>query len=221
MNDKVKSNLETLDEAASSQDGSPSTAAGGAALHHQQLGASLAADAALQRQLQAHTPEALAAAALKEACSIIAACQEKLAESAAATPEAGAAAATAAMPTAAPEAVAGAVAGAADAVAALQQAQREPGADGSPAASTPALTPPNGSAEGHRLNDTIQGCVHTLVLLQKGAAQGSGPPLPTLSAALDAALAAVAPRSAANRGLYEDIQVAVAGLKQQIGAAAS
>jgi hypothetical protein len=61
--------------------------------------------------------------------------------------------------------------------------------------------------------------VQSLVLLLQGAQAGAGLPPASLSAALDAALAAVQPTAAANRQLYQQVQEAVRGLKLQISAA--
>ena len=60
--------------------------------------------------------------------------------------------------------------------------------------------------------------MHSLVLLQQGA-ESAALPAATLAAALDAALLAVQPHSAANRQLYAEIQAAMQSLKLQISAA--
>jgi hypothetical protein len=184
----VQDKLEQLDRpgsnrelAAAGSGGIGGSGGGAPGLQHQQLGASLAADAALQRQLQAQTPEALSSAALGEAKAIVAACRGKISESATE--------ASAASPAAA--------AGDAPAVASGQDW---------------------GSAEGQRLSGLIEGCVHSLVLLQQGA-ESAALPAATLAAALDGALLAVQPHSAANRQLYAEIQAAMQSLKLQISAA--
>lgn len=199
-----------------------------AALQHQQLGASLAADAALQRQLQplrlqppeppAQTAEAFSAAALEQAHGIIATCRRKLAESALAE-EREAADAGLAPPVPSPDAAQG---GAADGAAVQQQEQEQAqggGAEAAAAAPAPAAAPLDwGSGEGLRLGGLIVGCVHSLVLLLRGAQSGGGLPPAALPAALDAALRAVAPHSAANQQLFREIEEAMRGLQQQISA---
>ena len=185
VNGKVQDKLEQLDRPGSNGELAAAGGGGSAGLQHQQLGASLAADAALQRQLQAQTPEALSAAALGEAKAIVAACRGKISESAA---EASAVS---------PAAAAGARDAQAPAVASGQDW---------------------GSAEGQQLSGLIEGCVHSLVLLQQGA-ESAALPAATLAAALDGALLAVQPHSAANRQLYAEIQAAMKSLKLQISAA--
>lgn len=187
--------------------GSSGELAGAAPPSHQQLGASLAADAALQRQLVALTPEALGEAALEEARSIIATCRLKLAESAA---EAAAAEAAPAEPTAAPSSQA------ADGEQAAAAAGAKAGAEAGPSPSAAAATQDYwSSSEGHRLGALIEGCVRSLVLLQRGAAGGTVPAA-GLATALDGALAAVRPQAASNQRLYAEIEEAMRGLKVQL-----
>ena len=210
--------LEQLDRPGSSGTSSAELGGGGAAPPpppHQQLGESLAADAALQRQLAAQTPAALGEAALAEARAILASCRRKLAQVSAdgASEAAAAGSAPGTQASASPgeqqqqqqqqqqqpgEAAAGASPGAADA--AEQQAQQQDYW---------------ASGEGQRLGALIEGCVHSLVLLQRGAA-GGGLPADALAAALDAALAAVRPAAASNQALFSEIEEAMRGLKQQL-----
>jgi hypothetical protein len=166
--------------------------------------------AAALASLQA--PEALAAAALEQARSIIASCRGKLAESSSvelagtqgsiAAPDGG---------QAAPPADAASQAVAADADTSHQAPRTQPG--GSSALQD------WGSGDGRQLGSLVEGCVQSLVLLLQGAQAGAGLPPASLSAALDAALAAVQPTAAANRQLYQQVQEAVRGLKLQISAA--
>ena len=200
MNEKVQEQLESLDRPSSSGEPAGGTGAG----LPPQLGGGLAADAVLQGQLQAQTPEALSESALAEARAIIATCRRKLAESAAEAgspqPEAG---------TAGTAVAAGVAPG--DAAAAAS------GSQGGAAASPAGSQQPDfwASGDGQRLGSLIEGCVHSLVLLQQGAANAALPPA-ALTAALDSALAAVRPRSAANQQLFEEIQEAMKSLKLQI-----
>lgn len=201
VNEKVQEQLESLDRPSSS--GEP--AAGTAAVAAQQLGASLAADGVPQVQ----TPETLSESALAEARAIIASCRRKLAESAA---EGGSPQPEAAAGAAGPAGPAAAGSGSPhDAAAAASGSQG--GAGASPAGSQQ----PDywATTEGQRLGSLIEACVHSLVLVQQGAANTALPPT-ALTAALDGALAAVRPRSAANQQLFEEIQEAMKGLKLQI-----
>lgn len=197
--------LEQLDRPGSS--GTSSGELGGAPPQHQELGESLAADAALQRQLAAHTPAALGQAALAEARAILASCRRKLSDSAGdGSPQAAAAAGS-------PAADAG---GSQPGDEQQQQQPAEAAAGASPGAADAAQQQDYWSSEeGRRLGALIEGCVHSLVLLQRGAAGGGLPP-DALAAALDAALAEVRPTAAANQALYTEIEEAMRGLKQQL-----
>lgn len=202
VNEKVQEQLESLDRPSSS--GEP--AGGTGAAPAPQAGASLAADVVLQAQ----TPEALSESALAEARAIIATCRRKLAESAA---EAG---------SPQPDAAAGAAGTAGPAAAAAAGVAPDDAAAGT-SGSQGGRASPGGSqqpdfwatTDGQRLGALIEGCVHSLVLLQQGAANTALPPA-ALTAALDGALAAVRPRSATNQALFEEIQEAMKGLKLQI-----
>ncbi|KAI3433426.1 hypothetical protein D9Q98_003241 [Chlorella vulgaris] len=191
-------------------------------LLQQQLAAGGAAEAVLQSQLVAHTPEALSAAALEQARSVIAICCGKLAESAAAEDELETGAAS--LPSSAAYGGAAPWRGAAGKAASTQaqegqtlKGQDERAAAAAAASSNADLVKSNG--EGQRLGALIEGCVHSLVLLLQGARNGSLLPVATLSAALDQALQTVQPASAANLGLYREIEEVVSGLKQHISAA--
>jgi hypothetical protein len=188
----------------------------------QQLAAGGAAEAVLQSQLVAHTPEALSAAALEQARSVIAICCGKLAESAAAEDELETGAAS--LPSSAAHSGAAPWRGAAGKAASPQaqegqtlKGQDERAAAAAAASSNADLVKSNG--EGQRLGALIEGCVHSLVLLLQGARNGSLLPAARLSAALDQALQTVQPASAANLGLYREIEEVVSGLKQHISAA--
>lgn len=198
VNEKVQEQLESLDRPSSSGEPAGGTGAG----LPPQLGGGLAADAVLQGQLQAQTPEALSESALAEARAIIATCRRKLAESAA---EAGS-----------PQPEAGTV-GTAAAAGEAQGDAAASGSQGGAAASPAGSQQPDfwASGDGQRLGALIEGCVHSLVLLQQGAVNAALPPA-ALTAALDSALAAVRPRSAANQQLFEEIQEAMKSLKLQI-----
>lgn len=199
VNEKVQEQLESLDRPSSS--GEP--AAGTAAVAAQQLGASLAADGVPQVQ----TPETLSESALAEARAIIGSCRHKLTESAA---EGG---------SPQPEAAAGAAgpAGPAGSGSPDDAAAAASGSQGGAGASPAGSQQPDywATSEGQQLGSLIEACVHSLVLLQQGAANTALPPT-ALTAALDGALAAVRPRSAANQQLFEEIQEAMKGLKLQI-----
>lgn len=249
----MREKLEELESSGVSGEAAPSgergaAALGDTALQHQQLGASLAADAALQRQLAAHSPEALSASAAAEAQRIISTCRAKLEESAAAEQDEGGeeeqvqsgGGTEASTPP-------GAAAGAGQQRQEQQQQQQlreqrgASPAEGSPpdaaaAASSgggesaqqrsmersqePRPAPVWSGAHGQQLASLIEGCVHSLVLLQQGAGANGGLPPRALGAALDAALASVAPKEAANAALFEEVKAAMAGLKLQIGAVA-
>lgn len=218
VNDGVRDKLEQLDRPDSAGGSGP-----GGEVAHQQLGASLAADAALQRQLAAQTPKAFSAATLDQARSIIAACRRKLAESTG-EPAAGApATGPATQASQAPDAAGGT----ADAAAAGTPGEQA-GGEGGASAASPATQQQQqqeqdywDSQSGRRLGSLIEGCVHSLVLLQQGAASAALPG-PTLAAALDAALQTVRPQSqsAASQQLWAEIEEAMRSLKLHIISAA-
>lgn len=148
------------------------------------------------------TADSLANLALGEAAGVMAACRAKLAEAAA---EAAAAAQQ-------------------------QEGDGEGGAPPEPPAGGPgpssrgdgddALCPAPrlaldwcaGGAQA--LASTIQACVWSMVLLQRGSDRGV--PLELLSAALDTSLAHARPRHTSNQGLFEEVKEAMSALQAQL-----
>eukprot|EP00887_Chlorella_sp_A99_P005777 scaffold1.g5777.t1 len=152
--------------------------------------------------------DSLANVALGEAATLMAACRQKLAD----------AAAEAAQPPPPPQQPA------ANGVEPGQtpEAPPVPAADGaasSAAQPAPAAGMDWAAPEAQRLASLIQGCVWSMVLLQRGCDRSM--PLQVLTDALDTSLAHARPKADANLPLFAEVQQAMAALKQQLLAAPS
>lgn len=147
------------------------------------------------------TADSLANMALGEAAGVMVACKQKLAEAAAE--------AEAASQQDRPSEAANGTGPAAAAGGAAE------GADSGPSASGRATAPMDWSSAGAQpLASLIQGCVWSMVLLQRGSDRGV--PLPLLASALDTSLAHARPLAAGNQALFEEVQEAMESLKMQL-----